>query len=96
MSASGDIDFQCMRELLDWHIDSNTSAIVVLGTTGESPTINASERVELIRTAVDHVAGRVPVIVGTGTNSTHSTIELTRQANEHGRRCCLGCNSILQ
>ena len=84
MKADGTLDFDAYRNLLDWHIESGTSAIVAVGTTGESPTVSVEEHAQLIRVAAEHCRGRVPVIVGTGANSTREAIELTRHAFEVG------------
>ena len=89
MHATGEIDFEAFKRLLDQQIAAGTQSIVVLGTTGEAPTITAAERVELVQVAVAQAAGRVPVIVGTGSNSTESTIALTQQAKELGADACL-------
>ena len=78
MKADGSLDFDAYRNLLDWHIESGTSAIVAVGTTGESPTVSVEEHAQLIRVAAEHCRGRVPVIAGTGANSTREAIELTR------------------
>lgn len=84
MKASGEVDYGSMRDLLDWHINNKTSAVVILGTTGESATVTGQDRIELIKSSIHHISNRIPVIVGTGTNSTESTIELTRQAMDLG------------
>ena len=84
MKADGSLDFDAYRNLLDWHIESGTSAIVAVGTTGESPTVSVEEHAQLIRIAAEHCRGRVPVIAGTGANSTREAIELTRHAFEVG------------
>lgn len=89
MHENGAIDFISLRKLVDWHIENGTDAIVVIGTTGESPTLDTKERVEVIRVVKEQAADRVPVIAGTGTNSTHSTIANTRQAMELGVDACL-------
>ena len=65
MKADGSLDFDAYRNLLDWHIESGTSAIVAVGTTGESPTVSVEEHAQLIRVAAKHYRGRVPVIAGT-------------------------------
>jgi len=72
------------RKLLDWHVQEGTDAVVVVGTTGESPTVNVEEHCELIKVTVDHAAGRIPVIAGTGANSTAEAIELTEFAKKAG------------
>ncbi|MGD9869660.1 MAG: 4-hydroxy-tetrahydrodipicolinate synthase [Thauera sp.] len=84
MQDDGSLDFPRLRSLIDWHIAEGTDGIVIVGTTGESPTVNVDEHCELIRAAVAHVAGRVPVIAGTGANSTAEAVELARFASEAG------------
>jgi len=84
MQEDGTLDFDAFRRLIDWHIKEGTDGIVVVGTTGESPTVDFDEHGLLIKTAVDHVAGRVPVIAGTGGNSTSEAIELAAYAKEAG------------
>lgn len=84
MHEDGSIDMPALRSLLDWHIAEGTDAVVIVGTTGESPTVSVEEHCELIRVAVEHVAGRIPVIAGTGGNSTDEAIELTRHAKSVG------------
>ena len=65
MHEDGSLDLNAFRNLLDFHVSEGTDAIVVVGTTGESPTVNVEEHCELIKVAVDHIAGRIPVIAGT-------------------------------
>ena len=89
MHADGSLDLPRLRKLIDWHIENGTAGIVIVGTTGESPTVSFDEHCELIRTTVDHAAGRIPVIAGTGANSTAEAIELTRFAREVGANYCL-------
>ena len=84
MHDDGSLDFDAYRRLIDWHVAEGTNAIVAVGTTGESPTVDQQEHGELIRVAVDAVRGRVPVIAGTGGNSTAEAIELTRHAKAVG------------
>ncbi len=84
MNADGSLDFERLKALIDFHVAEGTDGIVIVGTTGESPTVNVDEHCELIRATVDHAAGRVPVIAGTGANSTAEAIELTRFAAEAG------------
>jgi 4-hydroxy-tetrahydrodipicolinate synthase len=84
MHDDGSLDFDAYRRLIDWHVAEGTSAIVAVGTTGESPTVTPSEHGELIKVAVEAAAGRVPVIAGTGGNSTAEAIELTRHAKHVG------------
>ncbi len=84
MHEDGSLDLPRLRKLLDWHIAEGTDGIVIVGTTGESPTVSVQEHSELIKVAVDHVAKRIPVIAGTGGNSTSEAIELTAYAKEVG------------
>jgi 4-hydroxy-tetrahydrodipicolinate synthase len=84
MLDDGALDLDGFRKLLDWHIGEGTDGIVVVGTTGESPTVNNEEHWALIKTAVDHVAKRVPVVAGTGANSTREAIEHSRYASKIG------------
>lgn len=84
MAADGSLDFPALRALIDWHAEEGTDGIVIVGTTGESPTVSVEEHCELIRVAVEQSAGRVPVIAGTGGNSTAEAIELTRFAKQVG------------
>jgi 4-hydroxy-tetrahydrodipicolinate synthase len=84
MHDDGRVDMPALRSLLDWHIAEGTDAVVIVGTTGESPTVSVDEHCELIKVAVEHVAGRIPVIAGTGGNSTDEAIELTRFAKDVG------------
>jgi 4-hydroxy-tetrahydrodipicolinate synthase len=85
----GALDVARFRELIDWHVAEGTDGIVVVGTTGESPTVNFDEHKELIRIAVEHSRGRIPVIAGTGGNSTAEAIELTASAKQNGATACL-------
>jgi len=84
MHEDGSLDLDRFRRLLDFHVREGTDGIVVVGTTGESPTVDWDEHRLLIKTAVDHIAGRVPVIAGTGANSTREAIELSAYAKEAG------------
>ncbi|MCB1886887.1 MAG: 4-hydroxy-tetrahydrodipicolinate synthase [Rhodocyclaceae bacterium] len=84
MHEDGSLDFDRLRSLIDFHVAEGTDGIVIVGTTGESPTVNVDEHCELIRATVEHSAGRVPVIAGTGANSTAEAIELSRFAAEAG------------
>ena len=89
MQADGSVDYAGLRRLIDWHIAEGTDCIGVVGTTGESPTVSMQENCEIIRVAVEHAAGRVPVMAGTGANSTAEAIELTRFAKQVGADCHL-------
>ncbi len=89
MQEDGSIDYAALRRLIDWHIAEGTDCICVVGTTGESPTVSVDEHCEIIRVAVAHTAGRVPLMAGTGGNSTREAIELTRFAKKVGADCVL-------
>jgi 4-hydroxy-tetrahydrodipicolinate synthase len=84
MQEDGSLDLPALRRLLDWHIQEGSDAVVVVGTTGESPTVDMAEHCLLIRETVAHVAGRIPVIAGTGANSTTEAIELAQCAKAAG------------
>ena len=84
MLKDGGLDLPRFRKLIDWHVAEGTDGIVVVGTTGESPTVNFDEHKELIRIAVEHARGRIPIIAGTGANSTTEAIELAESAKKHG------------
>ena len=89
MHVDGSLDLPGLRRLVDFHVQEGTDAIVIVGTTGESPTVNLQEHCELIRVAVDQAAGRIPVIAGTGANSTAEAIELTGFARRAGASAAL-------
>jgi 4-hydroxy-tetrahydrodipicolinate synthase len=89
MRENGDIDYVCLRKLVDWHIAQRTDAIVVVGTTGEAATLEQEEQNNVIKTVVEQTHRRIPVIASTGTNSTQRTIEKTRAAMEVGVDACL-------
>lgn len=89
MQEDGALDINALQSLIDFHIAEGTDGIVIVGTTGESPTVNFEEHCSLIKTAVDYTAGRVPVIAGTGANATAEAIELTRHAKDLGADACL-------
>jgi 4-hydroxy-tetrahydrodipicolinate synthase len=84
MHEDGSLDLPCMRKLVDFHVQEGTDAIVVVGTSGESPTVDVEEHHELIRVVVEQAAGRIPVIAGTGANSTSEAIEMTEYARKIG------------
>lgn len=84
MHADGSLDLPGLRKLIDWHIAEGTDGIVIVGTTGESPTVSVEEHCELIKIAVEHAGKRIPVIAGTGGNSTTEAIELTQYAKNVG------------
>ncbi|WP_299944504.1 4-hydroxy-tetrahydrodipicolinate synthase [uncultured Microbulbifer sp.] len=89
MFADGSLDWDSLRNLVEWHIEQGTRALVTVGTTGESATLDVHEHVEMIRRVVDQVAGRIPVIAGTGANSTTEAIDLTENATRCGADACL-------
>jgi 4-hydroxy-tetrahydrodipicolinate synthase len=84
MHEDESLDLPALKSLLDWHVAEGTDAVVIVGTTGESPTVSVDEHCELIKVTVDHIAGRIPVIAGTGGNSTAEAIELTAYAKRVG------------
>jgi 4-hydroxy-tetrahydrodipicolinate synthase len=89
MHEDGSLDFAALRALIDFHIEQGTDGIVMVGTTGESPTVNVEEHEELIRVAVEHAGGRIPIIAGTGANSTAEAIELAAFAKKVGAHASL-------
>ena len=89
MQEDGSVDYDGLRSLIDWHIAEGTDCIGVVGTTGESPTVSVQEHCEIIRVAVAHAAGRLPIMAGAGANSTREAIELSRFAKEVGADCTL-------
>ena len=89
MLPDGSLDFDAYRKLIDWHAEQGTDGLVVVGTSGESPTVSVEEHIELIKVAVDHAAGRLPVIAGIGGNSTSEAIELSRHAKAVGAQAGL-------
>lgn len=84
MHEDGSVDYPSLRKLIDWHVAEGTDCIGVVGTTGESPTVNVEEHCEIIRVAVEQAAGRVSIMAGCGANSTHEAIELARYAKKVG------------
>ena len=84
MLADGSVDWVALERLLDMHLEAGTSAIGAVGTTGESATLNVAEHCEVIKFCVRHCAGRLPVVAGTGANSTWEAIELTTAAAAAG------------
>jgi 4-hydroxy-tetrahydrodipicolinate synthase len=89
MNQDGSVDYPALRKLIDWHIAEGTDCICVVGTTGESPTVNVEEHCEIIRVSVEQAAKRVPIMAGCGANSTAEAIELTRFAKSVGADCQL-------
>jgi 4-hydroxy-tetrahydrodipicolinate synthase len=84
MTPDGDLDFPRLQSLIDFHVREGTDAIGIVGTTGESPTVDFAEHCSLIAAAVKYTAGRIPVFAGTGANSTREAIELARYAKQAG------------
>ncbi len=89
MQSNGDVDWEALRQLVEWHVAEGTNAIVAVGTTGESATLDVDEHLAVIRVVIETAAGRIPVIAGTGANSTSEAIELTRAAADIGADACL-------
>ena len=89
MNADGGVDWAALERLLELHIEAGTGAIGAVGTTGESATLSVPEHCEVIKFCVDSVAGRIPIMAGTGANATREAIELTRAAADAGADCCL-------
>ena len=89
MHPDGGLDWTALEGLLDWHAQAGTAAIVAVGTTGESATLDAEEHIAVIRHCVGHLAGRLPVIAGTGSNSTREAIDLSSAAAAAGADACL-------
>ena len=89
MQDDGSVDAAAFRKLIDFHVENGTHGLVIAGTTGESATLDMDEHCATIRLTVEHTAGRIPVIAGTGANSTREAIELTRCAEQVGANACL-------
>ncbi|RZU45227.1 dihydrodipicolinate synthase [Fluviicoccus keumensis] len=89
MQPDGSIDWPALKSLVEWHIAEGTHAIVAVGTTGESATLDVAEHCSVIRSVVETASGRIPVIAGTGANSTREAIELTQAAKDAGADACL-------
>ena len=89
MHEDGSVDYDALRRLVDWHIAEGTACIGAVGTTGESPTVSIEENCEVIRVCVEHAKGRIPIMAGTGANSTAEAIELSKYALKVGADCTL-------
>lgn len=89
MTSDGGVDWPALERLLDMHMSAGTGAIGAVGTTGESATLSVPEHCAVIRHCVEYVAGRIPIMAGTGANATREAIELTREAANIGADCCL-------
>src|SRR5690625_5606585 len=95
MYQDGRLDFESYKKLIDWHVQEGTKAVVVVGTTGESHSVNMDEHAELIEVAVKHAGDRIPVIAGVGGNSTSEAIQLSQHAYDVGSHAGLSevpCN----
>jgi len=95
MHDNGNIAYDAVNQLIEWHITQGTSAIVIAGTTGESSTLETAEHIELIKYTVKQARGRIPIIAGTGNNATRSTIELTQAGKTAGANACLLISPLL-
>ena len=84
LQKDGSVDYESLRRLIDWHIDQGTDGIVSVGTTGESATLNVNEHIDVIEFTANHVDKRVPVIAGTGANSTQEAIDLSEESRRKG------------
>ena len=89
MNADSSLDWASLHKLVDWHLEQGTHAIVAMGTTGESATLSVAEHLAVVKKVVDQVNGRIPVIAGTGANSTSEAVELTQAAKDVGVDACL-------
>jgi len=89
MYENGDVDFSALEKLVNFHIESGTKAIVSVGTTGESATLNHDEHIEVMKKTIEYSNGRIPVIAGTGANSTSEAVELTQAAKDMNADACL-------
>ena len=89
MHPNGDLDWEALDRVVDIHLENGTDSIVAVGTSGESATLDYDEHLEVVKRVVERVAGRIPVIAGTGANSTREAIEMTRGAKEAGADACL-------
>lgn len=88
-TSSGEIDFSALRALVSWHLQEKTDGIVVCGTTAETPTLSDEEQEAILQTVLDEVKGRIPVIMGTGTNDTRKSVQKTERAKQLGADGCL-------
>ena len=84
MHEDGRVDFEQFKQLIDWHIDAGTDGIVAVGTTGESATLGVEEHIAVVKTAVEHAAGRIKIIAGTGANNTREAVHLSQEAERAG------------
>ena len=96
LSENGEVDYAALKKLLDWHIEQGTDGIVSVGTTGESATLNIKEHIDVVEFTVKHINKRLPVIAGTGANSTEEAIDLTQRSQTKRCRLCSFSYSLLQ
>ncbi len=96
MLASGEVDWASLAKLVDYHVSAGTSAIVAVGTTGESVTLSEQEHIAVVEKTVEYAAGRIPVIAGCGSNNTAHAIELTRRLAKTGVVAGLSADPLLQ
>src|SRR4051812_33030954 len=89
MHDDGSVDYKALDRLIDWHVEQGTNCIGVVGTTGESPTVDVEEHHEIIKFSVEHARGRVPIMAGTGANSTAEAIDHAKFAKDAGATCQL-------
>ena len=89
MNVDGSLDFDSLDNLIEFHVENKTDVIISVGTTGESATLDFEEHSKVIKTTIEIVKGRIPVIAGTGANSTSEAIELTKSAKKNGADGCL-------
>ncbi len=89
MKDSGEVDEEALERLVAFHLESGTDAIVVMGTTGESATLTHKEHISVVKQVIKYASGKIPIIAGTGSNSTREAIDLTRKAMEVGADACL-------
>ena len=84
MHENGEINFNDLEKIINWHVNNGTNGIVAVGTTGESPSLNFKEHIDVIKKTIEFVAGRIPVIAGTGANSTSEAIDLCKASEDVG------------
>lgn len=95
-NEDGSVNYKRLRELIDWHVDQQTDAILVLGTTAETPTLTVSEEDEIARISIEQAKGRVPIIVGSGSNNTMVAIEQSLKYEKMGADGLLDHHTVLQ
>ncbi|SUA49040.1 Dihydrodipicolinate synthase [Oligella ureolytica] len=95
MLQNGEVDFEAFKKLVDWHVQEKSDGLVIIGTSGESPTIDFKEHAALLSTAVEFAGGRIPIIAGVGGNSTKEALHLTQEAKSRRSSGSIG-RTILQ